>query len=113
MKRLTLISFFLLLLTFQMGVTCQLYAGDDNPITITFQSKEASNADAKDGYIKLSVKGGVPPYTIYSYSSNELLEKVEGDQIELKKIKPGTFLFVVQDSKNQYAYKYVELTYKK
>jgi hypothetical protein len=66
-------------------------------LTITVDTKDASGKN-ENGYIQIKVSGGTAPYKISFFSPYALPSHTNGNILTLENIKPGEYLFVIQDS---------------
>ncbi|MBO9702667.1 MAG: hypothetical protein J7604_20820 [Sporocytophaga sp.] len=72
---------------------------DQADLSVSVKTKDASSKDAKDGYILLNITGGEAPYTIDIHSQTSAYQRKESTgKLELKKLLPGSFIFIIVDN---------------
>jgi hypothetical protein len=74
-------------------------ASDSLMIVVT--SVNSSTVSSADGYVKLQITGGVPPYScsLISASFGDSVKQFQGPVIELNNLIVGGYVFVVVDSR--------------
>jgi hypothetical protein len=84
-----------------------------NDLNATVETKDASGADNNDGFIKIKITGGQGPYSIYCFSPYSLPYETIGQELKLENIKPGNYLFVIQDKFKKSLVKEIMISYEK
>ena len=107
--------FFLFMLTGifpgQGNARQDIFSDQSPSFTITIDKKDASSAEAKDGYINIKVEGGEAPYKVNLFSpySSPSNHELKGNEWSIKNIKPGDYLIVVQDNTGASNFKEVKI----
>jgi hypothetical protein len=84
-----------------------------NDLNATVETKDASGADNNDGFIKIKISGGQGPYSIYCFTPYSLPYEKIGEELKLENIKPGSYLFVIQDKFKKSLVKEITISYAK
>ncbi len=94
--------------------SAQVVSKDQSDLSVSVKTKDASAKDASDGYIQLSITGGVPPYDVSIFRDPLIQEFKENIyNLELKDLRPGSFLFVIKDSTENITQQSVRISYNK
>jgi hypothetical protein len=80
-----------------------------NELLISVESRDASNAQTNDAYIKLKVSGGAAPYKTSFFSPYAFPSHTSGDKLLWENIKAGDYLIVIQDSLGNTIYKEIKI----
>jgi hypothetical protein len=74
---------------------------NENELLASVETKDASGNEMNDAFIKLKISGGQGPYNIHCFSPYSLPSGSVGYELKVENIKPGKYLFVIQDKKGQ------------
>jgi hypothetical protein len=76
----------------------QVVSKVQSDISVSVKTKDASAKDANDGYIHLDIRGGIPPYSVNIFGNTINHDKKDKiNNLELKNLTPGYYLFIIQD----------------
>jgi hypothetical protein len=81
-----------------------------NPLSINGEVQQPQTLYSTDGWIKLSISGGVAPYIVHVMSTFSPAQVFKKDHIELKKLGTGNYTIMVQDAEKHVVQKTIELT---
>jgi hypothetical protein len=81
-----------------------------NELSVSVETKDASEQGKNDAFVKLKISGGLAPYTIHCFSPYSLPTQTTGNELKLEKIQSGDYLFVIQDKSGKSVVKEVNLS---
>lgn len=87
--------------------------GKGEELSVEITKKDASGENSSDGFIHIKVSGGEAPYSINLFSTTVKADKAKDRELKLNNLKPGTYLFIVQDNAKTIKRETVEISVRK